>query len=289
MLWIVEGEPVSMAGIARRLTHTAAIAPVYTPAHLRQRGYAGSVTAAVVERIFAEGKTIACLYTDMRNPFSNRCYARVGFKPVCESWHYAPHAKCLIHVRRKDQARRAEHRLRAPHLAARAAARRKRAVRGRGPRPSPRPCGILATCRSTPSTWSSACHHQILYTRIPAYERAAPRAGAVGRQERVRILDARALVRSDRRYPLLHARDEARGGQPQQLLPHRETRRVCKRCSGRIKRDGALTIRDHRRWTNCARRTTRGRAASRAKRALQLAFYPRCAHGEPARGHAEIL
>jgi predicted GNAT family acetyltransferase len=89
MLWIVEGEPVSMAGIARRLTHTAAIAPVYTPAHLRQRGYAGSVTAAVVERIFAEGKTTACLYTDQRNPFSNRCYAKIGFKPVCESWHYA--------------------------------------------------------------------------------------------------------------------------------------------------------------------------------------------------------
>ena len=88
MLWIVDGAPVSMAGIARRLTHTAAIAPVYTPAHLRRRGYAGSVTAAVVDLIFAEGRTTACLYTDLRNPYSNRCYAKIGFKPVCESWHY---------------------------------------------------------------------------------------------------------------------------------------------------------------------------------------------------------
>ena len=86
--WIVDGEPVSMAGIARRTRHAAAIAGVYTPPGLRGRGYAGSVTAAVVERIFAEGKTAACLYSDLRNPFSNRCYAKIGFKPACRSWHY---------------------------------------------------------------------------------------------------------------------------------------------------------------------------------------------------------
>lgn len=86
--WIVGGEPVSMAGIVRRTRHAAAVAGVYTPPALRGRGYAGSVTAAVVERIFAEGKTAACLYTDLRNPASNRCYAKIGFKPVCRSWHY---------------------------------------------------------------------------------------------------------------------------------------------------------------------------------------------------------
>jgi predicted GNAT family acetyltransferase len=66
---------------------TAAISQVYTPPALRGRGYAGSVVAAVVERIFAEGRDTACLYTDMRNPFSNRCYAKIGFRPVCESRH----------------------------------------------------------------------------------------------------------------------------------------------------------------------------------------------------------
>ena len=77
-----------MAGIVRRLRNSAAITGVYTTPELRGRGYAGSVTAAAVEQIYADGRTIACLYTDLRNPFSNRCYARIGFKPVCKSMHF---------------------------------------------------------------------------------------------------------------------------------------------------------------------------------------------------------
>jgi RimJ/RimL family protein N-acetyltransferase len=87
LFWIVDAEPVATATIARRTSHTAAISRVYTPLRLRGRGYAGSVTAALVDRIFAEGRTAACLYTDLRNPISNRCYANIGFKPVCDSWH----------------------------------------------------------------------------------------------------------------------------------------------------------------------------------------------------------
>jgi GNAT superfamily N-acetyltransferase len=88
LFWIVKNEPVSIAGIVRRTKHGAAIADVYTPPGLRGRGYAGSVTAALVERIYTEGKLFVCLYADLRNPFSNRCYAKVGFTPVCASWHY---------------------------------------------------------------------------------------------------------------------------------------------------------------------------------------------------------
>jgi RimJ/RimL family protein N-acetyltransferase len=88
LFWTVNSEPVSIAGIVRRTKHGAAIADVYTPPGLRGRGYAGSVTAALVERIYAEGKLFVCLYTDLRNSFSNRCYAKVGFTPVCSSWHY---------------------------------------------------------------------------------------------------------------------------------------------------------------------------------------------------------
>jgi GNAT superfamily N-acetyltransferase len=85
--WIVDGEPVSMAAIARRMRTAAAIAPVYTPPEHRGKDYAGSITAAVVEQIYAEGKSMACLYTDANNPISNRCYAKIGFSPVCESLH----------------------------------------------------------------------------------------------------------------------------------------------------------------------------------------------------------
>jgi hypothetical protein len=46
--WIVDGEPAAMAGIVRRTRNAAAIARVYSPLFLRGRGYAGSVTAAVV-------------------------------------------------------------------------------------------------------------------------------------------------------------------------------------------------------------------------------------------------
>ena len=88
LFWSIDDQPVSMAAVSRRLKQTAAIAPVYTPPQLRGRGYAGSVTAAVVDRIFAQGRTAACLYTDLRNPMSNRCYAKIGFKPYCDSWHY---------------------------------------------------------------------------------------------------------------------------------------------------------------------------------------------------------
>ena len=93
--WVVGGRPVSMAGIVRRTRNAAAIAAVYTPPSLRGRGYAGSVTAAVAERVFAEGKSSACLYVDLRNPSSRRCYAKIGFKPVCSAWHF-PRMLCPL-------------------------------------------------------------------------------------------------------------------------------------------------------------------------------------------------
>ncbi len=88
LFWETGGEPVSMAALARVTRNAAAIGVVYTPPGLRARGYAGSVTAALTEYIFASGKRTACLYTDLRNPYSNRCYAKIGFNPVCPSWHY---------------------------------------------------------------------------------------------------------------------------------------------------------------------------------------------------------
>jgi RimJ/RimL family protein N-acetyltransferase len=88
MFWTAEDAPVSLAGVVRRTRNGIAIASVYTPPDLRGRGYAGAVTAALVDRARAEGKQFACLYTDLRNPFSNRCYARVGFEPVCDSWFF---------------------------------------------------------------------------------------------------------------------------------------------------------------------------------------------------------
>ncbi len=88
LFWTVGGEPVALAAIVRSLHTVAAIGAVFTPAGKRGRGYAGSVTAALSERIFAEGKNAACLYTDLGNPYSNRCYAKIGFRPYCDSSLY---------------------------------------------------------------------------------------------------------------------------------------------------------------------------------------------------------
>ena len=88
LFWVDNGQPVSMARMVRPLKKSAAISGVYTPSDRRGRGYAGSVTAAMVERIRSLGKATACLYVDLNNPFSTRCYAKVGFRPVCTSLHY---------------------------------------------------------------------------------------------------------------------------------------------------------------------------------------------------------
>ena len=89
LFWQVDGEPVSIALVLRPSRECAAIGAVYTPPALRNRGYAGAVTAAAVDRIHADGKRTACLYTDLRNASANRCYARIGFEPWCESWSFA--------------------------------------------------------------------------------------------------------------------------------------------------------------------------------------------------------
>jgi uncharacterized protein len=65
-----------MAEIVRRLKHSAAITGVYAPPEMRGRGYAGSITAATVERIYAEGRKIACVYADLRNLASNAAVPR---------------------------------------------------------------------------------------------------------------------------------------------------------------------------------------------------------------------
>ena len=61
------------------------IGPVYTTPEFRGRGFAGAVTATAVDQIFAEGRRTACLFVDVTNPASNRCYAKLGFTTVCES------------------------------------------------------------------------------------------------------------------------------------------------------------------------------------------------------------
>jgi GNAT superfamily N-acetyltransferase len=85
-LWMLEDRPVSMASITRRTRRAAFINSVYTPPEYRNKGFGAAITAIVAREILDEGRSAACLYTDLRNPASNRCYAKLGFVPVCKSW-----------------------------------------------------------------------------------------------------------------------------------------------------------------------------------------------------------
>ena len=77
-------EPVSMAGLVRETVHGIAISWVYTPSHLRKRGYATSCVATLTQRILHSGKHFCCLYTDLANPTSNSIYQKIGYQPICD-------------------------------------------------------------------------------------------------------------------------------------------------------------------------------------------------------------
>ncbi|MFG3496787.1 GNAT family N-acetyltransferase [Streptomyces sp. NPDC047886] len=79
-----DGTPVSMAGVNPTVAGMAQVDPVYTPAHLRGRGYAGAVTVEVSRAARAEGAKEVVLFANAANPTSNALYQRVGYLPVTD-------------------------------------------------------------------------------------------------------------------------------------------------------------------------------------------------------------
>jgi RimJ/RimL family protein N-acetyltransferase len=79
-----DGTPVSMAAVTSKVAGQVRVDPVYTPAHLRGRGYAGAVTAEVSRAALAAGATEVVLFADLANPASSRLYRRVGYVPVTD-------------------------------------------------------------------------------------------------------------------------------------------------------------------------------------------------------------
>ncbi len=66
----------------------ARIAPVYTPPHLRGRGYATALVAALSQALLDEGRQRLFLITDLANPVSNAIYAKIGFQPQSDLFHF---------------------------------------------------------------------------------------------------------------------------------------------------------------------------------------------------------
>ncbi|GHH04085.1 GNAT family N-acetyltransferase [Streptomyces rubradiris] len=79
-----DGTPVSMAGATPMVAGHVRVDPVYTPAPLRGRGYAGAVTTAVGRAVLAAGARTVVLFADPANPTSTALYQRIGYDPVAE-------------------------------------------------------------------------------------------------------------------------------------------------------------------------------------------------------------
>jgi GNAT superfamily N-acetyltransferase len=81
-LWIEDGEPRTMAAAGRDTTTGCAIHSVYTPPHLRRRGYATAAVGKLGDELLKSGRRFCCLYTDAANPTSNSIYAKLGYRRV---------------------------------------------------------------------------------------------------------------------------------------------------------------------------------------------------------------
>ncbi|MEW2166456.1 GNAT family N-acetyltransferase [Streptomyces sp. NPDC007084] len=79
-----DGTPVAMAGATPPVAGQVRVGPVYTPAALRGRGYAGAVAAEVSRAARAAGAQEVVLFADLANPTSNGLYQRVGYRPVAD-------------------------------------------------------------------------------------------------------------------------------------------------------------------------------------------------------------
>lgn len=80
LLWSVDGEAVSMAGVTTATGGTARVNLVYTPPHQRGRGYGSAVSAGATRTALERGADVCMLYADVANPISNAVYQRIGYR-----------------------------------------------------------------------------------------------------------------------------------------------------------------------------------------------------------------
>ena len=87
VIWDDDG-PCSTAAATAPAAGTTRIQAVYTPDHLRSRGYAGACVGALSRRQLDAGHQCV-LYTDLANPTSNSIYRRLGYEAISEVVRYA--------------------------------------------------------------------------------------------------------------------------------------------------------------------------------------------------------
>ncbi|MEU4762466.1 GNAT family N-acetyltransferase [Actinosynnema sp. NPDC023794] len=83
-----DGTPASMAGSTSMIAGMVRVDPVYTPAHLRGRGYASAVAVEVSRAALTAGATDVVLFADPANATSNALYQRIGYVPIADFASY---------------------------------------------------------------------------------------------------------------------------------------------------------------------------------------------------------
>ncbi len=86
-LWEVNGQVVSMAGIARPTYNGIAVNYVFTPKVFRKRGYAEACVRALSTLMLQNGFQFCTLFTDELYPTSNAVYKRIGYRQVASFYN----------------------------------------------------------------------------------------------------------------------------------------------------------------------------------------------------------
>ena len=81
-LWEWDDSVVSSAHTTRPTRNGMSIGPVYTPPTARGKGYASNLMAALSQRLLDGSKRFCVLFTDTRNPTSNKIYESIGYREI---------------------------------------------------------------------------------------------------------------------------------------------------------------------------------------------------------------
>ena len=87
-VWVVDGEPVSIAMSNRPQLKSIGVSAVYTPSEHRKKGYAGANVAFLSQALLDQGYQRVNLFTDLANPTSNKIYMEIGYREVCDYLQY---------------------------------------------------------------------------------------------------------------------------------------------------------------------------------------------------------
>jgi uncharacterized protein len=88
-IWIWDDAgAVAFAGWTDAPPDAARIAPVYTPPLARGRGYATALVAELSQALLDQGRPKLFLITDLANPVSNSIYAKIGYRPLSDLFHF---------------------------------------------------------------------------------------------------------------------------------------------------------------------------------------------------------